>query len=616
MDKENRLIKNLKKYFGYDSFRQGQEEIINNILDKRAVLGVLPTGGGKSICYQLPALMMEGVCLVISPLISLMKDQVDSLVENGIAASFINSSMTSKKYKETLSAIARGKIKILYVSPERLENEFFIEFIQGIKISFIAVDEAHCISKWGHDFRPSYKLIPKLYQIIGDNLQITAFTATATKEVRNDIIKNLELKDPFIKVTGFDRENLLFEVRKPKDKLSFLKTYLEDHKDSSGIIYASTRKRVEAIYRYLKKQGFSSTYYHAGLDEATKKKNQEDFIFDRKNIIVATNAFGMGIDKSDVRFVIHYNMPQDMESYYQEAGRAGRDGEKSDAILLFSGQDIIINKFLIRKTSNKDYLINKLNNLQIIINYVNTSECLRKFILNYFGQEAEDKCNSCSNCLSYFKKIDVTVDCQKILSCIYRLRQRYGVNTVVACLKGSDSANAKKRNLNSVSTFGILKNVSEKYIKDLIGTLIADGYIGVSGIEYPILKLTKKSKAILFGEKKIFIKEIEKADRLKEKEKSPDIYDREDYDKALFSRLKKLRLSLSKERNIPPFIIFNDASLKDMSIKKPKTEEEFLNVKGVASKKLSQYGDLFLAEINDFIAEKRSKDNIYYDKLK
>lgn len=616
MYKKEVLVENLKKYFGYDSFRNGQEDIIQNILNNKDVLGVLPTGGGKSICYQLPAMMMDGVCLVISPLISLMKDQVDSLLENGIPASYINSSMTSKEYKKTLSDIARGKIKILYISPERLDNDFFIEFIKKIQISFIAVDEAHCISKWGHDFRPAYKLIPSLYKIFGEELQITGFTATATREVREDIVENLELEDPFIMVTGFDRKNLLFEVRKPKDKLAFLNIYIKEHKDQSGIIYASTRKRVESIYKYLKKLGVSATLYHAGLEDSIKKQNQEDFIFDRKNIIVATNAFGMGIDKSDVRFVIHYNMPQDMESYYQEAGRAGRDGEKSDAILLFSGQDIVINKFLIRQTQNYDQQINKLRNLQTIINYVNTSECLRKFILNYFGQDAEDDCENCSNCLSNFKKIDVTVDAQKILSCIYRLGQRYGVSTVVACLKGSKSADSKRKNLSSISTYGIMKSDSDKYIKDLIGALIADGFINVLGIEYPILKLTEKSKKVLFGEKKVFIKEIEKEERLVKREKSPDIFDKEDYDQALFSRLKKLRLTLSQKRNVPPFIIFNDVSLKDMSRKKPKTEEEFLEVKGVGNKKLIQYGDLFLLEIKEFMAEKRAKDNLFYEELK
>lgn len=616
MYKKEDLTENLKKYFGYDSFRKGQEEIIGSILEGEDVLGVLPTGGGKSICYQLPAMMKEGVCLVISPLISLMKDQVDSLVENGIPATFINSSMSKKEYSQALSAIARGKIKLVYVSPERLENDFFIDFIKDINISFLAIDEAHCISKWGHDFRPSYKLIPYLYDILERDLQITAFTATATRQVRDDIIDNLELCDPFVKVTGFDRENLLFEVRKPKDKLAFLKSYLKDKKDLSGIIYASTRKRVEAIYRYLKKEGKSVTYYHAGLEDKKKKQNQEDFIFDRKNIIVATNAFGMGIDKSDVRFVIHYNMPQDMESYYQEAGRGGRDGEKSDAILLFSGQDIVINKFLISQTKDYGQQRNKLKNLQTIINYVNTSECLRKFILNYFGQEAEETCGACSNCLSEFKKVEVTVDSQKILSCIYRLDQRYGVSTVVACLKGSKSADAKRKNLASVSTYGIMKSESDKYIKDLIGALIADGYIKVSGLEYPILKLTEKSKEVLFDQKKVFIKEIERDQRLVEKEKSPDIYDREDYDQALFLSLKKLRLSLSQKRNVPPFIIFNDASLKDMSVKKPKNDEDFLEVKGVGNKKLIQYGDLFLAEIKEFMAEKRSKDNIFYDELK
>lgn len=588
-------IRNLKKYFGYDSFREGQEEIIREILAGRDVLGVLPTGGGKSICYQLPALMMDGISLVISPLISLMKDQVDALRENGIAATFINSSLSLEDYKKSLSEIRSGAVKLVYISPERLENEFFIDFLKDIRVSFVAVDEAHCISQWGHDFRPSYKLIPKLYETVG-KVQITAFTATATREVRDDIIENLELNDPFVKVTGFDRKNLLFLVEKPKKKINYLKDFIREHEEDSGIIYASTRKKVDAIHKKLRAMGYACGKYHAGMTESERKKSQDAFIYDEDKIIVATNAFGMGIDKSNVRYVIHYNMPKDMESYYQEAGRAGRDGEEASCILLYSGQDIIINKHLINMGTNPIYKRIQLEKLQTIINYVNTTACLRQYILNYFGQDAADSCGACSNCLSEIEKEDATVDSQKILSCIYRLDQRYGTSTVVDCLMGSKNKNAREKELNKISTYSIMKDKSKSYIKDLIGTLTADGYIKVSGTTYPILKLTEKSKDVLFGEVKVLVNI-----RSKEETVRKDGFDEDlSYDEKLFKHLKEVRLDMARMRNIPPFIIFSDASLKEMSQKKPRTEDEMLMIKGVGDKKLLQYGDIFLAEIREF----------------
>lgn len=596
MENEIVLEEYLKKFFGYDNFRRGQKEIIKSILSKKPTLGVLPTGGGKSICYQLPALLFDGITLVISPLISLMKDQVDQLKEIGIDAAFLNSTISFAEYKNILTLLKQGKIKILYISPERLENEYFINFIKDIDISFLAVDEAHCISQWGHDFRPSYKLIPKIYDLFND-ITVAAFTATATKEVRIDIINNLMLNDPFVKVTGFDRKNLYFSVKRPKNKINFIIDYIKT--DEPGIIYCSTRKNVEKVYENLKKLKFSVSKYHAGLSENERLINQNDFLYDRKNIMVATNAFGMGIDKSNVRYVIHYNMPKNMESYYQEAGRAGRDGEKAEAILLYNAHDIIINKYLISLSNNIDQQLINYRKLNSIIGYVNTTRCLRNYILEYFGENTDQNCGFCSNCCDDIEKVDATIDSQKVLSCIYRVKERYGMTSIVDCLRGSKKNTIFEKGLDQVSTYNIMKDKSSNYIKDLIATLIADGYINVKGDKYPILKLTKKSKDILFYKQKFFI-------NIYDQKRDNIIKDsNEEFDKKLFNKLKKVRLEISKSRRIPPFIVFSDSSLKDMAKKIPVSEEEFLGIKGVGEKKLMQYGDIFLAEIKDYKNEKK-----------
>lgn len=585
----------LKQYFGYTSFRKGQAEIIEKILAGRDVLGIMPTGGGKSLCYQIPALIKDGVTIVVSPLISLMKDQVDDLSAMGIEAAFINSSLTFKQLSAVLTKAQEGAYKLIYIAPERLENEYFLDILKTIPISIVAVDEAHCVSQWGHDFRPSYTRIAKMVQYLPERPIVTAFTATATPEVKADIIKLLELKNPYLLTTGFDRENLYFEVVKPNNKFNYLLNYVNENREEAGIIYCSTRKNVDSIYEKLDKMGLQVTRYHAGLSEKERTQNQEEFLYDRLPIMIATNAFGMGIDKSNLRYVIHYNMPKNMESYYQEAGRAGRDGARAECILMYSAADIITNKFLIEKSGDKsgDY-----DKLQDIIDYCNTDKCLRAYILNYFGeQNINDYCGNCGNCNNDIECTDITIEAQKIMSCIKRMDESFGSGLVTDVLRGANTQRIRDMGFNKLSTYGIMKEYSKDTIKEIISFLIAENYIGIKGDKYPILKLNLSAYYVLKGEKKITIKRV----IVKQKEtKGKEI---NGYDHKLFANLRQVRKIMAEEQNVPPFIVFSDASLIDMCRKYPMSEEDFLNVSGVGENKLVKYGKQFLSAIRDYVQE-------------
>lgn len=601
----------LKKHFGYEQFRVGQEEIIDQAMKGRDVLAIMPTGGGKSLCYQLPALMYPGVTVVISPLIALMKDQVDALNENGIRATFLNSSLSASENNERIRGIKNDEYRLIYVAPERLLTECFYQLTQYIDISMVAVDESHCISQWGHDFRPSYKNIPQFIARLAKRPVVTAFTATATTYVVAEIRSLLGLIEPFVKTTGFDRENLFYKIVKPTDKFRFVKSYLKEEFDSGvGIIYCSTRKTVESLSEKLKQQGFSVGAYHGGMDSETRNAIQDDFMLDNLKVIVATNAFGMGIDKSDVRFVIHYNMPKNMEAYYQEAGRAGRDGLDSTCILMYSPSDIVKQKLMIAQNSfdaNRDEIQRK--NLQILVNYCHTNDCLRREIVNYFGEERpEENCGSCGNCLNDAEFVDMSIESQKILSCIYRTDQRFGVSMIIKVLRGSKDKKILDWKLNEVSTYGIITDYSEGGLRELIMNLIARGFIHMTVDQYPVLKLTQTSRSVLVGDEKIMVRKerINVKDSKKKKQKRKTNFD---YDETLFDLLTEKRKELATDKKVPLYVIFANSVLEELAYVMPTNKEGFLDVKGIGEKKFDSYGKTFMDIIETYINEKNIEVN-------
>lgn len=587
----------LVKYYGYTSFRKGQEDIISSIINKKDVLAIMPTGGGKSICYQVPALCLDGITLVISPLISLMKDQVDALNIMGIDAAYINSSLSSTEFNEVINNIKDDKYKIIYVAPERLDSYEFNSIIKEKNISQIAIDEAHCVSSWGHDFRVSYTKIHHFIDTLYNRPVVTAFTATASQEVREDIINSLKLREPDVYITGFNRENLFINIVKSSSKNKYIIDYLENHNNESGIIYVATRKDVEKIYEGLKKRGYLVSKYHAGLSKEERKQNQEDFINDKINIMIATNAFGMGIDKSNIRWVIHYNMPQSIENYYQEIGRAGRDGEASECILLFSPGDIYIQQYLIDiSVENTKRKLVQHEKLQHMKDLIYSNHCYRKGVLAYFGEDSNDRCDNCSNCLSEGEVIDKTLDAQKVISCVYRMKRSFGINVIVDVLRGSKNKKILDLGFNELSTYGIMRDYSSDNLKIFINTLVSHGYldlvknIGYNGT-FPTVKLNELSTKVLKGDIEVKFREVVVSKAL-------------NTNNELYEMLKSLRYNIAIEENISPYMVFGDSVLKEMSSMYTTNKEEILKISGVGEIKYEKYGNKFIELIEGYITEK------------
>jgi ATP-dependent DNA helicase RecQ len=589
----------LKQYFGYTSFLEGQEELIDSILSGRDVLGIMPTGAGKSLCFQIPALMFPGVTLVISPLISLMKDQVQAMVAGGIPAAYINSSLSGAQTAKALSNANARQYKLIYVAPERLNSPEFLSFARQAGISLVAVDEAHCVSQWGQNFRPGYLGISGFIETLHKRPVVSAFTATATGKVREDIVSLLKLQRPRVLVTGFNRPNLYFEVQKPGDKLAATVAYLNENRDKSGIIYCATRRTVEEVCERLCDRGFNAARYHAGLADGERAANQEAFLYDRRPLMVATNAFGMGIDKSNVSFVIHYNMPKDIESYYQEAGRAGRDGSPAECVLFYSGQDVITHQFLINNGHDNAELDEKTlaqlkekdrERLKRMTFYCHTHDCLREYILKYFGDQAAGHCGRCGNCRTNFEDVDITETAQKLMSCVHRTGQKYGAGTVVDVVRGSRSEKIVRLGLDAVKTYGVLAGEDAGLLRGVINHLILGGYLEQTDAEFPVLRLTPKSRGVLLEGERLVMKRVKEAPRA-----AATAGKKAAADGGLLGELKKLRLEIAKESGVPAFVVFSDATLRDMCRKKPRSKAELLAVSGVGQVKLERYGKAFLA---------------------
>lgn len=586
----NKARQILQKFYGYEDFRPGQKKVVESLLNRNDTVAIMPTGAGKSICFQIPALLFEGITLVISPLISLMKDQVDSLRQLGIAAVYINSSVSKAQLYKDLQDISAGFYKIIYIAPERLTPEYLPNSFENLNISMVAVDEAHCLSQWGHDFRPSYRNILNFTNSLRIKPIISAFTATATPEVKTDIINLLGLKQPNVFVTGFDRPNLYFSVLRGEVKDKFVIDYVKKHQDEAGIIYVGTRKDVDALQVLLEIKGVKAGRYHAGMTDEERNQMQEDFLYDNLSVMVATNAFGMGIDKPNVRYVIHYNMPKNMEAYYQEAGRAGRDGLSGNCILLYSPQDTQLQKFLISKSTESEIRQQlEYKRLQSMVDYCHTPQCLRAFILHYFGEfDVEEHCDNCSNCKLEGELIDITIDAQKVLSCVYRMHERFGVKMIAEVLKGSKSAKVKQFNFERLSTYGLMKERKLKDISDLILRLSAMQYLDITESQYPVVTLNELSWQVLRGQKKVWQKMV-----IVKKAKAKG---------ELFEALRSLRKELATKEKLPPYMIFSDATLTQMATDKPTDLELMKNIRGVGEFKLQKYGEEFLTVIKSYIS--------------